>query len=56
LAAVLGRCVISRLAGSILLCTYIEYMIYLLFFSLQQKLQPVNENYFYLKMNHPGRF
>ncbi len=31
--AVLGRRVISRLAGSILLCTYIAYMIYLFAFS-----------------------
>ena len=31
--AVLGRRVISRIAGSILLCTYIAYMIYLFLFS-----------------------
>lgn len=31
--AVLGRRVISRIAGAILLCTYIAYMIYLFFFS-----------------------
>jgi len=31
--AVLGRRVISRIAGSILLCTYIAYIIYLFFFS-----------------------
>jgi cation:H+ antiporter len=32
--AVLGRRIIGRIAGALLLCTYIAYMIYLFFFSL----------------------